>query len=38
MPRDTGAGEGGLCGLAVAPDHQGVYFVNDAENTLDLLH
>lgn len=38
QPFDTGAGEGGLFGLAVAPYHQGVYFVNDAENTLDLLH
>lgn len=38
QPFDTGAGEGGLFGLAVAPYRQGVYFVNDAENTLDLLH
>jgi hypothetical protein len=38
QPVDTGAGEGGLFGLAVAPYRQGVFFVNDAENTLDLLH
>jgi hypothetical protein len=38
QPVDTGAGEGGLFGLAVAPHNQGVLFVNDAENTLDLLH
>lgn len=38
QPFDTGAGEGGLFGLVVAPERQGVYFVNDAENTLDLLH
>jgi hypothetical protein len=38
QPFDTGAGEGGLFGLTVAPYRQGVYFVNDAENTLDLLH
>jgi hypothetical protein len=35
---DTEAGAGGLFGLAVAPFGQGVYLVNDAENTLDLLH
>ncbi|HEU0250618.1 MAG TPA: hypothetical protein VFR48_07835 [Solirubrobacteraceae bacterium] len=38
QPLDTGAGEGGLFGLVVAPHRQGVYFVNDAENTLDILH
>ena len=38
QPVDTGAGEGGLFGLAVAPYRQGVYFVNDATNTLGLLH
>ena len=37
-PVDTGAGEGGLFGLTLTPDRHGVYFVNDAENTLDLLH
>jgi hypothetical protein len=38
QPFDTGAGEGGLFGLTVAPRNQGVLFVNDAENKLDLLH
>jgi hypothetical protein len=38
QPLDTGAGEGGLFGLAIAPYRQGVYFVNDSNNTLDLLH
>jgi hypothetical protein len=38
QPLDTGAGEGGLFGLAVAPYRQGVYFVDDATNTLGLLH
>jgi hypothetical protein len=38
QPVDTGAGGGGLFGLVVAPQRQGVYFVNDADNTLGLLH
>jgi hypothetical protein len=38
QPFDTGAGAGGLFGLTVAPNRQGVLFVNDANNTLDLLH
>jgi hypothetical protein len=38
QPLDTGAGEGGLFGLVIAPQHQGVYFVDDADNTLGLLH
>jgi hypothetical protein len=38
QPFDTGAGGGGLFGLVVAPSFKGVYFVNDAENTLSLLH
>jgi hypothetical protein len=38
QPYETTAGEGGLFGLAVAPNAQGLYFVNDLENTLDLLH
>jgi hypothetical protein len=38
QPFDTGAGAGGLFGLTVAPRNQGVLFVNDTENTLDLLH
>ncbi|HEX4091301.1 MAG TPA: hypothetical protein VHZ33_21525 [Trebonia sp.] len=32
------AGAGALFGLAVAPNRHGVYFVDDATNTLDLLH
>jgi hypothetical protein len=36
-PLDTGAGGGGLFGLTVAPNLKGVYYVNDAENTLGLL-
>lgn len=35
---DTGAGEGGLFGLAVSTHGPGVYFVDDANNTLGLLH
>jgi hypothetical protein len=31
-------GSGALFGLAVAPAGRGVYFVDDAVNTLDLLH
>ncbi len=38
QPFETEAGEGGLFGLTVAPYGQGVYFVNDSNNTLDLLH
>jgi hypothetical protein len=38
QPVDTGAGAGGLFGLTLAPDRQGVFFVNDANNTLGLLH
>ena len=33
----TGIGGGTLFGLAVAPDRPGIYFVNDGNNTLDLL-
>jgi hypothetical protein len=32
------AGGGALFGLAVAPWDQGIYFVDDGTNTLDLLH
>ena len=32
------AGAGALFGLAIAPGGHGVYFVDDATNTLDLLH
>jgi hypothetical protein len=38
QPFDTGAGEGGLFGLTLAPYDQGVLFVNDANNTLEVLH
>jgi hypothetical protein len=34
----TGAGAGTLFGLAVKADGNGVYFVNDGNNTLNLLH
>jgi hypothetical protein len=34
----TGAGAGTLFGLAIRPNGQGVYFVNDGNNTLDLMH
>ena len=37
QPRDTGAGAGGLFGLVVTPTLRGLYFVNDAENTLEVL-
>jgi hypothetical protein len=37
-PLDTGAGAGGLFGLAVAPNLRGLLYVNDAGNTLGLLH
>jgi hypothetical protein len=38
QPFETEAGAGGLFGLTVAPNQRGVYFVNDTENTLQLLH
>ncbi len=34
----SGAGAGTLFGLAVTPEKNGVYFVDDGDNTLDLLH
>jgi hypothetical protein len=34
----TGAGAGTLFGLALAPGNKGIYFVNDGDNTLNLLH
>jgi DNA-binding beta-propeller fold protein YncE len=34
----SGAGGGTLFGLAITPDHKGLYFVDDGDNTLDLLH
>ncbi len=38
QPFDTGAGAGGLFGLTVSQGRPGIYFVNDAANTLELLH
>ena len=35
---DKKTGAGSLFGLVVAPEGNGVYFVDDGENTLDLLH
>jgi hypothetical protein len=35
---DTKTGEGSLFGLIVAPDGKGIYYVDDGENTLQLLH
>ena len=37
-PFDTGAGGGGVFGLTVAPNLRGLYYVNDTENSLGLLH
>jgi hypothetical protein len=34
----SGAGGGTLFGLALTLDHKGLYFVDDGDNTLDLLH
>ena len=34
----TGTGAGTLFGLAIRPNDQGVYFVNDGNNTLDVMH
>ena len=34
----TGTGGGTLFGLAIRPNGAGIYFVNDGNNTLDLLH
>ena len=34
----TGTGGGTLFGLAIRPNDKGVYFVNDGNNTLDLMH
>ena len=39
IPIDTsGQGAGTLFGLAVAPGGNGVYFVDDGDNTFDILH
>jgi predicted lipoprotein with Yx(FWY)xxD motif len=35
---DKKTGAGALFGLAIAPERKGIYFVDDAENTLSLLH
>jgi DNA-binding beta-propeller fold protein YncE len=32
------AGSGTLFGLAVSPSHNGIYFVDDGNNTLNLFH
>src|SRR5208282_3989968 len=37
-PVDTGAGAGGLFGLTLDPQGRGIYFVDDANNSLGLLH
>jgi hypothetical protein len=34
----SGAGAGTLFGLALTPSGKGLYFVDDGDNTLDLLH
>jgi hypothetical protein len=34
----SGQGAGTLFGLAITPNGRGVYFVDDGDNTLDLLH
>lgn len=38
QPFETEAGAGGLFGLTLTPNDRGVYFVNDANNTLEELH
>jgi hypothetical protein len=38
QPFNTGFGEGALFGLTLAPHRQGVYLVDDGNNTLELLH
>jgi hypothetical protein len=35
---DTKTGAGALFGLVIAPEGKGIYFVDDGENTLNLLH
>ena len=34
----TPPGAGALFGLALTPNHQGIYYVDDPTNTLNLLH
>jgi len=38
QPFETAAGGGGLFGLTLDAAHPGIYFVNDSQNTLELLH
>jgi hypothetical protein len=38
QPLETEAGGGGLFGLTVTPNRKGLYFVDDANNTLGLAH
>jgi len=38
QPFNTGFGEGALFGLTLAPHRQGIYLVDDGNNTLALLH
>ncbi len=38
QPLNTGFGEGALFGLTLAPHRQGIYLVDDGNNTLELLH
>ncbi len=38
QPLETEAGSGGLFGLTVTPNRKGLYFVDDANNTLGLAH
>ncbi len=35
---DKKTGAGSLFGLVIAPERKGIYFVDDGENTLNLLH
>jgi sugar lactone lactonase YvrE len=35
---DSKTGEGSLFGLLIAPNHKGIYYVDDGDNTLRLLH
>jgi hypothetical protein len=37
-PADPKSGAGSLFGLVVAPGGKGVFFVDDGNNTLRLLH
>jgi hypothetical protein len=35
---DKKTGPGSLFGMELAPEGKGIYFVDDGENTLNLLH